>query len=290
MSERIESFRQLHDALDRYDGADPHADVLMPSLADVQALMAPLQSLRRLATSPPGAVDQNALWDLFALSVIDDALLSRPRFRPAEHATFFSLLGFEPFDEHAAFSPLTCEIVAVSNDVDGPESGIELLETHWPGLRFGELVFARCAKSVRCRPSLGIVEGIADKSMLHFTNERRGRPCNDFSHGWGHNSRWRTDFHRNYAVHGVAFYNVDGPLDIGTRNPSLERSGHPPAELPLDQAREILMHRGFVRTPRFADEWPYHWRMAVRDSGRSWPLDEADLLPFDAALREVGVA
>ena len=290
MSERVESFRQLHDLLARYDGADPLADVLVPCLADVQALMAPLQPLRHLATSPPGAVAQDALRDLFALSVVDDALLSWPQFRAADHAAFFSLLGFEPFHEHAAFSPLTCEIVAVSNDVGGRASGIELLETHWPGLRFGDLVFARCAKSVRCHRSLGIVEGIADKSMLHFTNARRGRRCNDLSHGWGHNSLWRTNFRRNYATRGIAFYNVDGPLDIGTRNPSLERSGHPPAELPLDQAREILMHRGFVQTLRFADEWPYDWRMAVRDSGRSWPLDPANLLPFDTALREVGAA
>ena len=289
MSEAIASFRQLHDLLVDHDREKRPRDVLMRSVPATLCLMASLEPLRHLATSKPGEVDRDALRDLFALSVIDDLLLNWPGAHPDDRDEFFSALGFAPFEQRAAFSPLTCEIGAISNDDIPAEAGIRFLSTHWSGLMFGDMVFARCTKTVICHESLGLVAGIADESTLHFTNQRRNRPANDLSHGWGHNSRWRTDFHRSYRTAGIDFYNVDAPIDIGIPKARLAKAGSPPAELSLDQARELLMHRGFVRTPDIDEGWPYDWRLAMRDTGHAWPLNEADLVPFDVALRRAGV-
>ncbi len=281
----IGSFRQLWESLPGPGDAWSIGEALQAALPDMPALMAPLQPLRRLASAPPRAVGRDLLMDLFALSNVDDHLLWSPRVRPGEREAFFAALGFEPFDERKTFSPLTCEVVTVSNDCDR-DAGIQLRETHWPGLMFGDLVFARCGKSVRCHPSWGILEGVADKSTLHFTNERTGRPTNDLSHGWGYNSQWRTDFHRNYRSGGFAFYNVDGTLDLGSPEAPLTGPNQTPEELTLAQARELVMHRGFVLTPLLGDQWPYHWRLAVRESASAWPRDEAHVVPFDTAIRE----
>lgn len=288
MSATLHNFAQLNGLLDRERDPSAWRELLAGSVPDAQALMTPLEPVRRLATAPPRSLDDDLLYELFALSTVDDLLVSTPALPTGDRDAFFSALGFEPFSA-TVFSPLTCEIVEVSNADIAPESGIRVERVHWSGLSYGELVFARSGVSIRCHPSLDIVQGIADKSMLHFTNHRPVRAVNDLSHGWGHNSRWSTDFHRNYQVRGIAFYNVDAEFDIGVPNARLQWPGRPPHALDLAQARELLMHRGFVRTPRFKDEWPYGWRMAVSDSGRAWPLDEADLLPFDAALRRAGL-
>lgn len=283
-------FRGLYNLVANYTGDRLFRDVLQPALPRLEAAIEQLQPLRRLASAPPpGLRDDHKVEECFALSVVDDHLLSTDGLQPGEREAFFALLGFEPFDDQDAFSPFSCEIVAVVHD-DDAASGIRLGPTHWSGLRFGEMMFARCGKTVRCHPSLGIVAGVADASVLHFTNRRRDRKVNDLSHGWGSNSRWSTDFHRNYRTGGLAFYNVDGRVDLAPPKARLHHPGEPPHKLDLDEARELLLHRGFVRTAKPGDHWPYDWRLAMRESGPAWPLDPAGLIPFHDALRIAGVS
>ena len=52
---------------------------------------------------------------------------------------------------------------------------------------------------------------------------RGGRcPASDLSHGWGHNSQWRTDFRRDYEESAELHYNVDGRWLIGEPLPEGE--------------------------------------------------------------------
>src|SRR4051794_29725035 len=118
-----------------------------------------------------------------------------------DYRRFFEALGFCVFGPPASFNPLTCEIVHVGN-WPSPEEGIRIGGCFWPGLRFGEMVFSRCAVNVFCHPSHGVVEGIADRSTLYFTNYRMRRDCSDLSHGWGSNSQWATNLSRNYEAGG----------------------------------------------------------------------------------------
>jgi len=284
----IESFVGLYYAVVEYGGDYLHRDVLLPALPDLQKLMAPLQPLRSLKTAPPLSVADEISYELFALGVVNDHLRMPLKLAAGEYKEFFEALGFEHY-EPAQFSPMTCEIVGVSNAAK-PESGIELFGNFWPGLRFGEMIFSRGAKIVSCHPSHGITAGVADKSVMYFTNYRLNRPTSDLSDGWGSNSRWRTNFYRNYQVDGLDLYNVDGIVDLASNPRKLRIEDELSlGDLSVDEEREALMHRCFVHTQKTDEYWPYSWRLAVKNTGATWPLENKMVVEFDEALRQVGV-
>lgn len=89
---------------------------------------------------------------------------------------------------------------------------------------------------------------------MYFTFRRGPRRTADLSHGWGSNSQWRTGFSRFYSDEEGLHFNWDGEVDIGD-DPPAPRAGWPEHEVePLDQCRELLLHRCFVRGPLPADE------------------------------------
>jgi len=236
--------------------------------------------------TPPGTIAREALilYDLFALSVLNDLLIVHPLLlSAAQYRRFFEALGFSLFSAREHFNPLTCEVVELSNWPKA-EKGICVWGCcYWPGLRFGDMIFSRCGVSLGCHPSHGIVEGIADCSHLYFTNRRLRRPCSDLSHGWGSNSRWATTMRRDYVVGGFAFCNVDADVDLYSQEAATEG-------LPLNLARELLLHRCFVSHPDiFGDLYPYVWRMALTCTNPLEPLAAAPFVPFSEALRAVGI-
>jgi hypothetical protein len=110
---------------------------------------------------------------------------------------------------------------------------------------------------------------VATTSTLYFTSRREPRPATDLSHGWGSNSQWRTSFHRFYSDEDGLHLNWDGEVDIGA-DPPADRRDDPD---PLDQRRELLLHRCFVRTalPRDEDDrFPYDDRLSL--TAAEWPL------------------
>ncbi len=279
-------FRELYEEAVQYDGESLYADVLAPRLDAARGLLAPLRHAATLRDAPPMSMPDEALFELFALSVLNDHLLLPLRLSGGEYRGFFAALGLEPFEPQGLFDPLGCEIVGVGES-PRPEDGITLGACYWPGLRFGELIFSRCAVDVFCHPAHGIIRGIADRSTLHFANRRMRRECHDLSHGWGSNSRWGTRFARNYASAGYAFLNVDAQDDIGDPNPPdrvLEA-------MPLEAARELLLHRCLVRPWEGQADFrePYWFRMAIKHARPLWPLDAAQVVPFAAALRAAGI-
>jgi hypothetical protein len=277
----IESFRELYELVIEKDWTDLYADVLEPQIDAARRLLAPLRHLQTLRDAPPGSIPD--LTQLFALSALNDYLLLPLRLSESQYRHFFQELGFEVFEPDGIFSPLRCEIVGVAN-WESAESGICLGARYWPGLRFGEMIFSRSALDVRCHPSHGIVRGIADRSPLFFTNRRMRREVHDLSHGWGSNSRWRTDFSRNYETGGYAFLNVDAEYDLAT----IDHANKALDSLPLDAACELLLHRCFVRYPGNAD-FPYKWRIAVENKDPLWPLESSKVVPFETALHAAGV-
>ena len=279
----MKSFRDLHDDIMDYQGASLFDDVLNPFIPDGLKCMEPLKKLAKLRDSPPGSLNEEDLWSLFALAVCNDYLLTPLRVSLKEYIEFFQKLGFSVIDKQKSFDPLIHEIVDVGN-WPKEEEGISLGCCYWPGLRFGELIFSRSAVDVFCHEKWGILSGAADCTTLYFTNRRVRRKVDDQSHGWGSNSRWRADFSRNYVTEEYSFVNIDSQHDLHAR-PSEEDLD----DLTLDQARELIVNRCLVgHIPEVDDYYPYNWHLTLRNTENKWPIKNEDVISTEEALMKIG--
>ncbi|OBY90889.1 hypothetical protein A6723_021960 [Pseudomonas sp. AU11447] len=279
-----DSFRSLYYALIQHSGEGRYEELLKRSLEELHALMSTLEPLKRLNSSRPGTVDQEKLQELFALSVINEHLLCASDFSLSEYQQFFRALGFVPFDPPAQFNPALCEVMSVDNST--AEQSIALGHCHWPGLKFGELIFSRCAVDISCPQSLQIINGFADCSTLYFTNHRNHRPVHDLSHGWGNNSRWRTAFHRTYEIGNLTLYNVDGSIDLADPEAAETLKDLELQRLALVEAQELLIHRCQVGASRqMHDYFPYDWTMAIAGNPQ-WPLRPENIMSIEQALAD----
>jgi hypothetical protein len=273
-------FIGLHYQLMGYEGDDVYRDILAPFIPAGKAAMAELSCLMRLKTALPNEVRRGDLEALFALNVCNDHLLRPLVLTRAEYQAFFTALGMSVIPQQKQFNPVLHEIVGVGSFVK-EEQGVTTGAQYWPGLMFGEMVLSRAAVDVYCHPSFGLVEGIADTSTLYFTNARVRRKTADLSMGWGSNSRWRTDFHRNYVCDGKIWLNVDGSEDLHKAPHGLETV----EGLPLRAARELLLNRCFVSfDAKGQDYFPYAWTMVIEGTESPWPLDPRRIVPRHEAL------
>ena len=268
------ALRELCERVLGYDGMELFRDILEPSIPGIRDLLIPLGRYRLRPT--PEDIPAEDSWAFHALSVLNDYVRLPLRLNKREYLHFFQALGFQPF-EGGTFSPVRHEIVEVGNWTQ-PEEGIQLGAGYWPGLMWGELVFSRSAASVSCHPSFQILDGIADRSRLYFTNRRMRRDVVDRSHGWGSNSRWRTPFRFDYEEKDLIVFNLTGTYDLAAP----ERLGGPldaNEELPVEQRRELLMHRCFVASKVDGnDRMPWNDTLAIRRTRPPWPLEEGLLV------------
>ena len=265
-------------------------DVLAPAMSAWGGFLAQYARYRRLATAPPFPDGAHRWLDdsctLYALSRVfewltigiqDRAGLGRhdPAWpRPGDFAAlsreelvgFFGAFGMEPMAALGVYYPFFHEAAAVVRD---PALGDAALveEELWPGLWFGDLVFARAGVRVRCGPGAPLDSAIAARSTLYFAWTRVHRPTCDLSDGWGSNSQWSTDFRRDYRDGAWLHYNVDGPVRLTgdailLPPPPDERSDAEEdaalcGDLTPAERVELLTHRGFARTAKaHHDLWP----------------------------------
>lgn len=285
------NFRDLYEEILDYEGTNLYADVLERWKLIGRAQLERLARYRRRnGTANPYVVVDDELWDFYALSRISDLLLAPfqadaehpwdgPAVTVGQYVEFFEALGLAAF-RGGRFSPLRHEIVEVEAD-EGPLA-VGVLKTFWPGLMFGQMLFSRGGVRVRARPEVLDPE-IASRFTLYFAHRRLRRPTQDLSVGWGHNSQWRTRFHRSYEEPDHLHLNVDGKVDLFDMG-LYRREGRnyldPNEDLSLAERRELLLHRSFVSSRRRNDDlWPYNDMLTVRRSGQLWPLDENLLEP-----------
>lgn len=187
----------------------------------------------------------------------------------AVYTRFFTDIGLTPFEHAEAFSPFHHEIFAVVQDPGA--TSVTLEEVLWPGFWFGDLLFSRAGVRVRAPRHL-IDAAVATTSTLYFASRREPRPTSDLSHNWGSNSQWRTSFHRFYSDEDGLHLNWDGEVDIG-EDPPRRPADQLDDDDPLDQRRELLLHRCFVRSalPRDEDDrFPHDDRLSLTMA--EWPL------------------
>nr|WP_052478366.1 hypothetical protein [Kibdelosporangium sp. MJ126-NF4]CEL17921.1 hypothetical protein [Kibdelosporangium sp. MJ126-NF4]CTQ90854.1 hypothetical protein [Kibdelosporangium sp. MJ126-NF4] len=185
----------------------------------------------------------------------------------AVHTEFFTAIGLTPFEHADVFSPFHHEIFAVVQDPSATSVTVE--EVLWPGFWFGDLLFNRAGVRVRA-PRYLIDATVATTSTMYFTSRREPRPTDDLSHGWGSHSQWRTSFHRFYADEDGLHLNWDGEVDIGYDPPG-RSADQLDDDVPLDQRRELLLHRCFVRSDLPCDEddrFPYGDRLSLTTAQR----------------------
>jgi hypothetical protein len=261
-----DSPRQLYFRILDYDGNTLSRDVLMPSVAAMRDLLATLEKQKEYlpegkAGSAAGSETERwELQQLYAFSRVNDALLlsfqkaadpsSTKEAPPAvvsrrEYVAFFAALGFTPF-ECNEFHPFSCEIVSVENDVPD-DSQPQVVDSIWPGLCFGKLLFSRQGVALRAGKNI-IDRTVCESSTLYFTYWRR-RPTNDLSAGWGHNSQWRTPIRRDYDDAEYYYYNVGNEALIDADAPpphvdDYDRTGLSPSDL-----IELIRCRQLVRSP-----------------------------------------
>jgi hypothetical protein len=268
------AIRELYERMLDHDGLEVFRDILEPAIPGLRELLRPWERYRRRPA--PEDIPEEDSWAFHALSVLNDYVRLPLLLNQREYLHFFQALGFQPF-EGETFSPVRHELVEVSN-WPRPEEGIQLGAVYWPGLMWGELVFSRAAVSVSCHPSFQILEGVADRSRLYFTNRRMRRDVVDLSHGWGSNSRWRTSFRFDYEEKDLIVFNLTGTDDLAAP----ERLGGPQdanADLTVAQRRELLMHRCFVAFQGDGKErMPWNDTLALRRTQAPWPLEEGLLV------------
>ena len=181
----------------------------------------------------------------------------------SQYRIFFEKLGFTVCYQNA-FDPFYYEIVEVIED-PGWMSAPVIEKIYWPGLKFGDMLFSRAGVQVRCKQGI-FVKDIAENSVLYFTNRRHRRLTEDLSHGWGSNSRWRTNFRRDYETTTHFYYNVDGKYILGGE-PSLPINASKQYDvetLTLEEQIELVIHRCFVQCVKENDNrWPYDDQLTV---------------------------
>ena len=287
----------MFDTVENYRGNDERLfdAVLAPAMPAWSGFAAAYERYRRFASAPcmvrGGGNSEADLWTFYALSRVFEHLTlgiqdrsgigrlrislldpnwPAPPFCSPSHdelVRFFGALGMERMSNHPQYHPFLHEIAAAELD---PDLGDDVLveEELWPGLWFGDLVFARAGVRVRCGPTARVNPAIATRSTLYFTWLRLHRKVDDLSQGWGHNSQWRTRFRRDYFDGAMLRYNVDGHVCLAGARLTGECIC-PPPDAPDDDAElhgdltpgeriELLTHRCFVQSTKpDHDRWPF---------------------------------
>lgn len=258
-------FRDLYQEINSYCGNALFHEVLCRWIDKGQTATA---AFRHFASptpyDPTDEAAQFSMWNLYALSRVNDLLLASfqqavdgtiPTVTLCEYETFFTRLGFQ-VGVSDNFAAIHDEIVEV-RQVDEPGQPLEIVGHRWPSVMWGDMVFSRSGAEV-----IGglnhVIKGVAETSTLYFTFRRQNRGTDDLSMGWGHNSQWRTNFRRDYLLPGKRIYNLDGRELLTNRfDADEDRDGLTHAE-----RVELCKHRCFiVSTKPDEDLWPYDDRL-----------------------------
>ena len=291
-------FGELCLELRNYKGERPYDEIILPRLEQAQNTINSLEKYK-LLNSPSNLyeVESEELWQWYALGRLNDYLLMRFQLREDfyratvhqspewqawmkrvghehflnwegsvisedQYIEFFDSLGFHSFTNQP-YHPFYYEIVEA---VETPQLSEEIRVDHvfWPGLMFGNMMFSRAGVRVLFRSCI-LEKAIAENSRLYFTYWRFRRETADLSHGWGHNSQWRTNFRRDYETVAQYHFNVDGYRALGENHDyRAYLNEEEPDDLTMTERIELLVNRCFVSCrKKDIDRWPFDDRYDI---------------------------
>jgi hypothetical protein len=272
----IPGFQGLYFSLNEYQGTSIDKDILEPWLETSESQVAWLKSFGIRQGNPIPTVTDEELWDLYALGRASEIMLLRfqkgradgtdwqgPLISLSEYTHFMELIGLKVVAE-TQFSPFYHEIVGVDHDLG--TSTTEVIETVWPSLMLGPMVFSRAGVCIAADRSQ-IRKEVAESSTLYWAFRRENRPFHDLSHGWGSNSQWRTEFRRDYRFGSTLYFNVDAKDDIASWRAYWRKDGVED-DVTDEEYMELIAHRCFVRTTKeHHDRYPYRKRYEAEYPG-----------------------
>jgi hypothetical protein len=151
------------------------------------------------------------------------------------------------------FHPFYHEIVEVEQAADATEP-FSVVAQLWPGFMVGDLLAQRAGVAVRVGTDHAVKDH-AEAGPLFWAWWRRNRVAADLSHGWGHNSQWRTLGRRDYVNGRVLLYNVDGSHSPDRSWPEEPDDDRP--RISAGERLEVLRHRCLLKRDVGRDLWPY---------------------------------
>lgn len=243
----VELLRRLHE----YRGDDAYTGLLEAWPDNNAREVQWLAEFRHRTNNDWTAASGEDLCRLYALFRVTSTLLLRFQTGRADGTDYqgpsITVDGFQLFHEQLGFHtplvdgfhPFFHEIISVE-PVSDSESRIQVVETSWPCLMLGDLMFCRAGCTVS-GDSIHLVKDIAESSKLYWTYRRKDRWCNDQSHGWGSNSQWRTSHRRDYLSNKRYHFNVDGKQSLNDPSCSVD-------EVPVEAMIELVRNRCLIRT------------------------------------------
>ena len=257
-------YRELHHSILNYKGTNLYFEVLYPWLENAVSIKAWLHDFATRNGSPIPEASYEDLFQLYALSRVNELLLLRfqygqadgsswlePKITIEQYTEFMESLGFESVTS-SEFSPFYHEILEVIQDKN-QKTKISIFKRFWPGFMLGNMMFSRSGTCVT-GGALNINKSIAEASTLYWAYRRKNRPYQDLSHGWGSNSQWRTRFRRDYRIGNLLYYNVDGENNLHLAQCNSDKDD----SIELQERLELLKHRCFVTVNKPHDDlFPY---------------------------------
>ncbi|XZF16557.1 hypothetical protein ACTHGU_10480 [Chitinophagaceae bacterium MMS25-I14] len=208
------------------------------------------------------------IWELYALTRVLDMLTLR--FQPdnkadgsdwpglelslAEYIAFNNLIGLNT-EVPRSFNTFDCEII------EAREGEIDFhIDTYlFPIVRLKNLIIKRAGVNISLNPhnyNLTII----NNTTIYWAHRRKNRKYEDLSHGWGHNSQWRTDLRLDIETYDSFIYNLNGKFDLNNVTPELSAELNT-ENLSIQEAIELVKFRHFIMsTKENGGLFPYNFK------------------------------
>ncbi len=169
-------------------------------------------------------IDDVDLCKLYSLGRINELLLLSfqktdykdygiAKITKSQYIEFFTALNMNAFTIDN-YSPFHHEIHEIKESAKIDE--IKIDEHLSPTLMIGNLLFSRGIVNLRT-PIDTFEKDLCEKSKIYWSYIRSNRESEDLSHGWGHNSQWRTQFRLDIESDDTYVYNLRGSEDLSNK-------------------------------------------------------------------------
>lgn len=153
------------------------------------------------------------------------------------------------------FNKFDCEIIEAVNG----QNNFEIMECLYPSVRIQNLLIKRAGVIISLNQNDCDLD-LINNSKIYWTFRRKNRIFQDLSHGWGHNSQWRTEFRMDIETENSYIYNKSGSIDLNKMTENLEQELKE-QNLAINEAIELTTFRHFITTVKDDNDlFPYKFK------------------------------